>query len=322
MANEFIIREGFRTYGDTTITGSLTVTGNISASIQTASVALTSSYSQFAKTASLANNVESSSYSAFALSSSYAIKTNNSLSYPTNSYVSTFISGGISTAAGANAGGLGYISPVTVINYQATVTLLSRAVAPTANTLYATPITIPRTCTAQKIGITALVSATTPTASFLMGIYDTSNSMLPNNLLASTQVLFTTLNSRYFSEANFSTPVTLQQNEMYWLAFMCIENANVATYSSIGFNPAFTSFPFLFLPFNKIFNPLLGVSQPTATNSLKQIAYYRYSIADTGSMPSTLTQTISSITTLSYGTKVSDGNALSIPVGASLNVTY
>jgi hypothetical protein len=320
MANEFIIREGFKTIGDTTITGSLIVTGSISASIQTASMAISSSYSQFANTASLVNNILSSSYSAFALSSSYAIKTDNSLSYPTNSYVSTFISGGISTAAAANAGGLGYISPIAVIGYQTPVTLLDRAVSPTANTLYATPIVIPRTCTAQKIGITALVSAI-PTASFLMGIYDTSNAMLPNNLLASTQVLFTTLNSRYFSEANFSTPVTLQQNEMYWLAFMCIENAVNATYLTINWlNNA--SFPFLFLPFNRMFNPLLGISQPTATNSLKQIAYYRYSVANTGSMPNTLTQTISSITPISYGTKISAGTTFSIPVGPSLYVIY
>jgi hypothetical protein len=321
MANEFIIREGFKTLGDTIITGSLIVTGNISASIQTASIAISSSYSQFANTASLVNNILSSSYSDFALSSSYAIKTDNSLSYPTNSYVSTFISGGISTAAAASAGGLGYISPIAVIGYQTPITLLDRTTAPTANTLYATPIVIPRTCTTRRMGITALVSAV-PTASFLMGIYDTSNLFLPNNLLTSTQVLFTTLNFRYFSDASFSSPITLQQNEVYWLAFMCIENAVNATYSTINWlNNA--SFPFLFSPFNRMFNPLLGVSQPTLTNSLKQLAYYRYSIASTGSMPISLPQTISSITPLSYGVKIgSGGGSMSIPVGASLNVTY
>lgn len=321
MANEFIIREGFKTIGDTTITGSLIVTGSISASIQTASMAISSGYSQFAKTASLVNNIESSSYSIFALSSSYAIKTNNSLSYPTNSYVSTFISGGISTGTNANnIGGLGYISPIQVINYTTNVANTTLT-AVTTNRLYATPIVIPRTCTAQKIGITANV-ASSPTASFLMGIYDTSNLMLPNNLLTSTQVIFTTLNSRYFSEASFSSPITLQQNEIYWLAFMCIENAAVARYVSISYSTVGGSFPFIQLPHNRIFNPLLGVAQPSNTNSLKQLAYYQYSIANTGSMPATLTQDIGSIVPISYGLKDTTNITISIPIGASLYVTY
>jgi len=322
MANEFIIREGFRTLGDLTVTGSLIITSGITGSIQSASLAISAGYSINANTASLVNNIASSSYSTFALSSSYSVAADNSLNYPTNSYTSTFISGGISitAAGGTGAGGLGYISPVTVINYQAATALLDRTYAPTVNTLYATPIVIPRTCTAAKIGITALVSAA-PTASFLMGIYDTSNSMLPNNLLTSTQVLFTTLNSRYFSEASFSSPITLQQNEIYWLAFMCIQNAGNATYSTINWlNNA--TVPFINLTYNRIFNPLLGVAQPSNTNSHKQIAYYQYSIANTGSMPSTLTQTLGSITPISYGTRILANTIMTIPVGPSLYVTY
>lgn len=67
MANEFIIKNGYRSQGNSEITGSLEVTAGITGSLQgTASFAITASYVENAQTASYVLNAVSSSYAATA----------------------------------------------------------------------------------------------------------------------------------------------------------------------------------------------------------------------------------------------------------------
>lgn len=320
MPNEFIIRDGFDSKFNVTVTGSLNITGLIETSLLTASYAMTAGYVETALSASVTSFVNSSSYSLFSVSSSFANSTDVNLSYPTDSYTATSISGGISVAAGTAAGGLGYISPILSFSY---TTIQQSYSIPIANVLYATPIIAPRDCTPVRIGLTAQTLSTAGgTGSVRLGIYSNSNTMLPETLLtpSNIQLYWNAGTGRYFSETAITDSITLKQNEIYWLAFMAVDNPVGLAYGCMAWSAAT---PWTNTPQNKFFNPLLGVATPADENSLKQLAYYRYSITNTGSMPSTLTQTIASITPISYGQKsVVSVNHATIPVGPSLYVTY
>ena len=106
MANEFIIKNGYFSQGNSNITGSLTVTGGVTASLQgTASWAtnsISASYApapasaSYATTASYVSNAVSASYSTTASYATTALTASNAL---TASYVSNAVSASYATTA-------------------------------------------------------------------------------------------------------------------------------------------------------------------------------------------------------------------------------
>jgi len=81
MPNEFVIKNGYFSQGNSNITGSLTVTGGVTASLQG-----TASYSTTAATASYILNAVSSSY---ALTASYYAETDPVFVSKSGSFVTT-----------------------------------------------------------------------------------------------------------------------------------------------------------------------------------------------------------------------------------------
>ena len=291
MANEFIIREGFRSKTNVIVTGSLTVT-SITGSLVTASYGITASYSLNSNTASLVQTITSASYSTTALSASIA-----SASYKTliNS-ASLYASSGVSSSNwNTNFGNNGYISSTffyTTANIGAGNTAGIRTSYSSSITL--TPIYINRTGTLAKFAIIGTVLGA-PTGSWRVGVYSNSSNMFPETKIFEFDTNISPGAARTFYEVSSSSGPVLQQGQIYWLAVSAEGNITNISYTYLSHTTIVPSQ-------NRIFNQVLGSSIPILQNAVRNIAHYRYNIASTGSaLPTPLSQNSSSYSVYSYG---------------------
>jgi hypothetical protein len=312
MANEFIIREGFNSKLDVTVTGSLTVT-SITGSLLTASYADTASYSLNTLTASFVQNIESASYATNALSAS-----RTSVSYKTlNNSASLYAPYGISSSLWTtNFGNNGYISS-TLFNTNGNIGDANATIRSSyVNNLFLYPVYINKTGTLSKFAIFGRLVGATPAASWRVAVYSNSNILLPQTKLFEFDSNITPTTSRYFYEVSASSGPTLQQGQIYWLAASAeggISNLNYVYLQST------TAFPST----NRIMNPLLGSTIPVFENAIRNIAYYTYSIPSTGSaLPTELSQSIAFYSAVSYGGTQGAATVGIIHVGPFIKLNY
>lgn len=227
----FIANNGLISRDSSVITGSLNVTGGITASFfGTASYVITSSYSLSSATASytVATSIASSSYALTTVSASIAstASTVNGLFFgPTQN--------------------IGALSPSIYIgsppNANASVATASY------NGALLAPILINKPCTLVTMSIVGGANNNT-TCSF--GLYSNSTSLnIPEFLLAE-GILRTgaTTNPTVYNVSNF-TPIKLQANTVYWVAFLSNAAAGNTAFRFFG---ALSGSNFMSL------NPLLG----------------------------------------------------------------
>ena len=147
MANEFVARNGLIAQNNSTVTGSLNVTGGITGSLlgtasyanealssSFASTALSSSYSLTATSASHANNAGNSTSSSFATTSSYADQALSSSYATTASHALSAPPGGYDTQIQFNSGSVFGGSEDLVYNY--TLSSLTHGLSNTATGQY------------------------------------------------------------------------------------------------------------------------------------------------------------------------------------------
>lgn len=306
MPNEFIIREGFISNKPVIITGSLNISGSITGSLNTASFGVTSSYTLNALSASLITNTISTSYASSSTSASLADGATNILGYSASLYTISPITNSMAVPTG----NLGYTT--TTISGFSNV-LVVRGTDKPANTMFLTPVYISKTGTLSKIGIPAQGVVTSPTGSIRLAVYSNSTSMLPDQLILDAGLLFPST-TRCFQELTIVGGPTLLQGQIYWIASMMCNNIAGVDYLTMQWSTGF-----LGNAQNRIFNPLLGVSIPTAENALKQIAFYTHSPASTASFTASLPQTTSSYNVISYGfNRGTNPGSGSIPMGPSI----
>jgi hypothetical protein len=312
--NEFIIRSGFNVKNDVIITGSLNVY-NITGSITSASYGITASYTFQAITASLVTTIPSSSYTTYAISSSYADVADRLNNYSLGTYEAV----NITTSYAASSGDLGYtFSTVNSIASPGTFSIANRAAF--LNSLVLSPIVAPITGTVTKMLVMGQSVGVGSTGSVRLGIYSNSRAMLPDTLIldAGSASLFPTVRMGYETDAIVGGP-RLQQGEIYWLAMVTV-NPGAGNTSYLTFN---NSTLLNLFPFNRIFNPLLGVAYPSNDLSIRTLANYRYRLDNTASLPLTLPQTISSYTASAYGVidpGAPSGVAGTIPIGPAVYI--
>lgn len=224
----FIANNGLISKDSSIITGSLNVTGGITGSFfGTASYVITSSYSLSSATASytVATSIDSSSYALTTVSASVAL---------TSSTVNGLFFGPTQ--------GIGALSPNTYLGAPNTIQIIATS---SINGTLLTPIIINKPCTLVTMSIVGGTSNNT-TCSF--GLYSNSTSSnLPQFLLAEGILRSAAVaGPAVFNVSNF-TPVKLQANTVYWVAFL-----------SNG--TAFTTFRYLYHGTNGFlsYNPLLG----------------------------------------------------------------
>jgi hypothetical protein len=304
MANEFVIREGFSSEANATITGSLTVTGGITGSLASASYAITASYSINALTASLVSSIPTASFTNFAVSASQATLGSFVPSYATN-YTTTQLNPNFITGIT----GSGYLSPMLYSTVNTGTATANRQL----NTVYLTPLYINSNCTVRKIGV--LSQRVGANNNIRLGLYTNSNLMLPETNLSDT-VITPLDNTARFYEAALATPVNLQAGEIYWIASMLCGGAvvvggGVGTVANISYRTVDTQL--LSLPqggINKIYNNLLGSTAPINQNAIKHISYYALTVASTASLQASLPQTPGSYTIYSYGARINNTTLL------------
>jgi hypothetical protein len=301
MPNEFIIREGFDNTNNVIITGSLTVTGEITGSLVSASYAFTSSISQNTVTASLITNVTSASYSVTTLSSSYAVGTYVVTNDVTTSFalprIDTIGIGQVGLQITSSLGGM--IHPFHgPYGWQV---LRFNPINP-VGVIYVTPITTPSTITAKQAGVVCFGGTANNSGRIDIGIYSSLNSMLPGNLLASARIsgsILTTSASLY--TASLSSNVVLEKDNIYWLAMVMSGSSGQNFYSTYQWTTIFTSW--ISVIQNKMYNPLLGIHIPNSEGTYRHVAYYTTS--STIELPNTMPSSASSYSVLSYGTRIS-----------------
>jgi len=312
MANEFVIREGFLSTQYASVTGSLIVTSGITASLNTASYAFTASYSDSALSASVTTTIASSSYSNNSLSSSYSIQALNVLGSITASYLlpqnSTILTNGILPGT-ASIGGILYpFNAMTILN-----TAQFNAVLNAQGIIYLTPIAIQSTCIPTKLGVLSNTALANP-GRITVGIYTGTDRMLPDTLITSASItgIGTT---RTVYTASVSDSITLQKDQIYWLAMVMSGSTGATSQNSYATNNFISSTAWFGFTQNRLFNPLLGVQVPINTISLRQVAYYTTSSVNQ-LLPTTLPNTTSSYTVLSYNNRSTQGgnNAGSVPI--------
>jgi hypothetical protein len=311
MANEFIIREGFLSNGSTTVTGSLIVTSGITGSLNTASYAFTASYTTNALSASITTTITSASYSTTALSSSYSIQASNIIGTVTASYLlpqNTTTLSNIILPGTASIGGILYpFNSMTILNIAQ-----FNAVTNAQGTIYLTPIAIQSSCVPIKLGVVANTSLANA-GRITLGIYSGTDRMLPDALLTSASILnIGTIRTVY--TGSVSNTITLQKDQIYWLAMVMSGSAGGNSQNSYATNNFISSTSWFGFTQNRLFNPLLGVQIPINTISLRQVAYYTTSSANQ-LLPTTLPNTTSSYTVLAYNSRSTQGgnNAGSVP---------
>jgi hypothetical protein len=300
MANEFVIREGFSSEANVTITGSLTVTGGITGSLASASYAITASYSLNALTASLVSSIPTASLTNFAVSASLAALGSFVPSYATN-YTTTQLNPNFITGIT----GSGYLSPMLYSMVNTGTATANRQL----NTVYLTPLYINSNCTVRKIGV--LSQRVGANNNIRLGLYTNSNLMLPETNLSDT-VITPLDNTARFYEAALATPVNLQAGEIYWIASMLCGGAvvvggGVGTVANIAYRTVDTQL--LSLPQGgiiKIYNNLLGSTAPINKNAIKHISFYALTVASTASLQASLPQTPGSYTIYSYGARINN----------------
>ena len=306
MANEFIIREGFNIVNTTVISGSLTVTGGITGSIQSASFAITSSFSTNSLTSSLITNIASSSYSITTISASFATGSNFVLSDVTRSFTLQKIDA-IGGSLTGSTGGM--ISPFPgPFGWQV---LRFNNINP-IGTIYATPIAIQSTITAQKIGIVSAGGTANNAGKIDIGIYTNTDRMLPGTLIVSGTIsgsIMTTALALYTSSLSATT--VLQKDNIYWLLMSMSGSSGQNFYSTYQWNNLSTTI-WSYAAQNKLYNPLLGIQIPNNNATYRQVAYYTTSSI---TLPSIMPTTTSSYSVLSYGTRLSSStNGINIPI--------
>lgn len=285
----FIVNNGLISRDSSVITGSLNVTGGITASFfGTASYVITSSYSLSSATASytVATSIDSSSYALTTVSASLA---------QTASTVN-----GLFFGPTQNIGVLSpnmYIGSIPSTNGNNVVSATT-----TYNGTFLTPIVINKPCTLVTMSIVGGASANT-TCSF--GLYTNSTSSnLPQFLLAE-GILRTgaQTNPTVYNVSNF-TPVKLQANTVYWVAFLTNGgvNTNFRFYRGLQ-GDSFTAL-----------NPLLGNMMSVSASN---IVFPHWCIRS-GSIGLSLAPTASQDTG-SYGLMAASSSAAILPV---LRVTY
>jgi hypothetical protein len=289
MANEFVARNGFISKTDSIVTGSLTITQGLYGTITTASYALSSSNSINAATASSVVSVVSSSYSTFAVTSSYS--TTASV-YAKPAYTPT--------------PGLGYISPCWCFTevtggYISTTGL---------DNIILSPFLVHKDCKISTIGLSLASTSSGVTTTAKIGIYTDNGAMLPNTLLNNQSFGVVTASSNTIQYAEIDPPLlttfNLSAKTIYWVAVVG-DNALRLPVPTVN---------------NGLYNPLLGV---TVTGSgttfptligVKNIVNYVYpSGGAITTLPSLLPQTAASYTINSYTSQ-------SMYVLPILNVTY
>lgn len=289
MSNEFVIRDGFSTK-DVIITGSLKVTGFITASLQTASYAHTASYSINSLTASTVQSANSASYSMYAETASYAEYSNYSVS-TLNSQV---LIPTMSTVVASDPG-FGYLCPINTLSRD--IVNLAATTVTSANTLNLTPIVIPKSGVLKRIGMHCrLVSS--PTGSIRLGVYtNNTSSLLPSTLVVDAGLIYppATFNMREIILPDNS--VTLEADTVYWLAFSLCENVLA---SNIGYPDNSLATTLFSTTFNKYFNPLLGSAPPLGGRAIRGASMYTTALSSTSSLPTTLPDNPQSYSTVSF----------------------
>jgi len=288
----FTANNGLISRDNSIITGSLNVTGGITGSFfGTASYVITSSYSLSSATASytIANSIDSSSYALTTVSAS-------------NASTASVVNGlffGPTQNIGALSPNIYIGSPPNANNIVATSSY---------NGTFLTPIIINKPCTLVTMSIVGGASNNT-TCSF--GLYTNSTSLnIPQFLLAE-GILRTaaTTTPTVYNVSNF-TPVALQANTVYWVAFLT---------SAAGGNTSFRFFGALSGSNFMSLNPLLG---NTMSVSSSNIVYPNWCLRS-GSIPpagSTIALApTASQSTGSYGFINAFGQMAILPV---LRVTY
>ena len=314
MANEFIIREGFRSKSNVIVTGSLTVT-SITGSLVTASYGITASYSLNSNTASLVQTIISASYSATALSASIASASYDTLNNPAALYAPIGIS---SSGWTTNAGNNGYISSnlfYTNGNIGGGNTAAFRTGSYT-NTIYLTPIYISKTGTLARFAIVGTVLGA-PTGSWRVGVYSNSSNMLPETKVFEFSSNILPGATRTFYEVTSSSGPILQQGQIYWLAASAEGLVSNISYTYLQHTAAVRSM-------NKLISPLLGSTTPILENAIRNVAHYRYNIPTTGSaLPALLSQSISFYTASVYGGDMGGGSNLgTVHIGPFIKLNY
>ena len=289
MSNEFVARNGFISLSGSVITGSLTVTGGLYGTTNTASYAVSSSISVNAETASYVVSVISSSYTSYAETASYAVTASV---YAKPEYTTT--------------PGIGYISPSWCFfevtgSYMSTVGL---------DNIILSPVLIHKDCTISTIGLSFASTSSLVTTTAKIGIYTDNGSMLPNTLLNNQSFGSLTTNSSSMQYKELDPPLLttfrLLAKNIYWIAVVG-DNALRLPVPTIN---------------NAMYNPLLGVDitgSGTAFPNLiaiKNITNYAYpSGGAITTLPSSLPQTAASYTVNSF-------NSQSMYVLPILNVSY
>ena len=290
----FTANNGLISRANSTITGSLNVTGGITGSFfGTASYVITSSYSLSSATASYTavTSIDSSSYALTTVSASIA---------STASAVD-----GLFFGPTQNIGALSpniYIgSPPNANN----VVLTS-----SYNGTFLTPILINKPCTLVTMSIVGGATANT-TCSF--GLYSNSTSSnIPQFLLAEGVLRTGATTTPTIYNVNNFTPIKLQANTVYWVAFL----------TNGGTAAGFTNFRFFSGANNQNFisvNPLLGNAMSVSASN---IVYPNWCIRS-GSIPQVGSAIILAPTasqdTGSYSTMAAATQPAILPV---LRVTY
>jgi hypothetical protein len=266
--NEFVIRNGFTSKGGLQVTGSLIVLGGITGSCATASFAVSTSLAINAATASLTSLIDSSSYSNYSETSSYAYEAESVLNPNYNGWINP------------NLGNIGISAhwwyPINV----ASIAMVGNI----TQSLILAPVEIYKNCTVDKI-ISIFNHTTTGgaqgTSSFF--IYSNSDRLLPQNKLFQSNVSGTTAVAITGSFSPTSS-ISLKAGEIYWLG--------VAVQNAVSIYPVYRASAVANTA-GRVYNPILGVAAPnTASAYIQNITHYVLPISGNivTSVPATASQ--------------------------------
>jgi hypothetical protein len=252
--NKFNIRTGLLSRDFVSITGSLYVTAGITGSANTASFANTASYSVTATTASFVTLVNSASYSFNSLSSSFADVAEYSPLAGTGSFIPPYVSGSGVFQTGS------FLNPNTYGIFVIIDTVYNTEASPIiSQSLILAPLKVYKDCTVKDL--TLMYNGVNPNPTASVFIYSNTNKMLPGNKLyqGSFSASFTFGNLQFTPTSS----IQLKNNNVYWIG-MAAQNAN-SRYRQYN-TP----------PINRVYNPLLGVAEPsTSTNNyIQNITHY------------------------------------------------
>jgi hypothetical protein len=297
---QFILNNGLISKNNSTITGSLNIVGQITAShFGTSSYVVTASYALNSDTASYTTttSVLSASYATIATSASIAQTASIALN---PSYGPT--------------PGIGYITPNILMNnpfLQTNGLIIATSSATLGGTLMF-PFMINKDCTLVTMSLLGGTQSNNVTCS--IGIYSNSINSLPEYLIVSGTIKTGSANAvaLLYNSSDF-TPTKLYANNIYWVAQT--SNAAGAFYS---WRPA--QFLFAVAP---SYNPLLGYSIVTSGSGAPQNFLYPMWCIRSGSFSATLATTASQSTSSYFPPSGSYGGNIGVQLTAPyLKVTY